>query len=263
MDEYLTKASNAEYHKDNTHLSSSSIKMLLKNPAQYYQEYILGNKSTESRPQFDEGSFVHTLVLEPEKVADYAVFPGLRKSGKAWEEFQAANKGKIILSAPQVNRCEQLYKSYASLPVATALLQGGSPEFTMTGKMLDVPVKARADYINIDKKYIVDIKTTSMPSDSEIFRHTIREYGYDLSAALYCQIAHDNFNSLFDFYWIVISKSDMMTNVYKASSQTLSEGAALVTAGLVLYKKCKASGVWDFEQPRPSFDSADYEVIEL
>jgi len=240
----LIGSSNLDYHANRTHLSSSNLKMLLKHPDQFYQEWVMGQKvEQEERAVFTEGSFVHTLILEPEKVAEYVVFPGLRKSGKVWEEFKAANPGKTILSAPQVNRCEALYQSYKNTKVALELVQNGLAEHTMLSSILDVPVKARADYI-VPGKYIVDVKTTSAPTDIEMFKLTIEQYQYDLSAALYCQIAFDNFNTLHDFYFVVLSKEDGGCAVYKASSNTLSMGAAKVTQSIVKYKKGLATGNW-------------------
>lgn len=218
--------------------------MLLKHPDQFYQEWVMGQKTEQvERSVFSEGSFTHTLILEPEKIAEYAIFPGLRKSGKVWEDFKAANPNKIILSAPQVNRCEALYQSYKATKVATELVQNGFPEHTMLSEILGVPVKARADYI-VPGKYIVDVKTTSAPTDIDMFKLTIEQYQYDLSAALYCQIAFDNYNALHDFYFVVLSKEDGGCAVYKASSNTLSIGAAKVTQAIVKYKRGLETGNW-------------------
>lgn len=252
MQNILLESTNEQYHADRTRLSSSNLKLLLKDPAKFYAEWVLGLKTEQHKPAFDEGSFVHSLILEPEKLGHYVVYPGLRKAGEAWEKFKAENVGKIILSAPQVNRCEQLYKSYAATDIATNILRNGVPEHTMLGSYLDVPIKTRADYINIDMSYIVDVKTTAAPTDKELFAHTVTEYGYDLSAALYCQMAYENYGKLFDFYWLVLSKSDQGCAVYKASSSTLSRGNSLVTSAIVLYKKCMATGLWTLEQTKPS-----------
>ena len=240
----LLNSTNLDYHSNRSHLSSSNLKTLLKSPEQFHAEWILNKKQVEiEKPAFSEGSFVHSLILEPDKLAQYAIYPGLRKAGAAYESFASQNPGKTILSAAQVNRCEQLASNYSKCKVAVDLLQNGAPEYTMLSTILDVPVKCRADYIVIGK-YIVDIKTTSMPTDADVFRATVAQYGYELSAALYCQIAYDNTQKLHDFYWVVISKVDNGVGVYKASSATLSLGSSLVTQALVQYKKCLASGIW-------------------
>lgn len=249
---FLTGTSNADYHADRSHLSSSGLKLLLASPEQFYAEYVLGQRAQGDSPAFAEGTLVHSLILEPHLVeGEYAIFPGLRKSGKLWELFQAEHAGRKIVSAAQMLRCEALARSYQNTRLAVELVSGGHSEHSMVSEILGVPVKARADYININKRYIVDVKTTSSPTGTDFFKETIKQYSYDLSAALYCQIAHDTYKSLFDFYWLVLSKADQMCRVYKASSATLSGGAAQVTQALVTYKKCRETGIWQ----HPDFSS--------
>jgi len=241
----LITSTNEEYHSNTTHLSSSALKLILKDPAAYYERYIAKTVPNETKDVFSEGSMVHTLLLEPEKVVtDYAIYQGMRKQGAAFEAFKAENVGKTILSLPQMLRCEALAKSAASVDLVNTLLEPCLKEHTMLSTILGTPVKARADAINIAKRYIVDVKTTSMETDIDLFRGTLRDYSYDLSAALYCQIAHDNYGDLFDFYFIVLSKADKGVGIYKASSETLSKGAADVTASIVKFKKCVANNQW-------------------
>lgn len=260
----LQGSDNHTYHANRTHLSSSNLKQILEDPFKFYNEWVLGNKPEEAeKPYFVEGHFVHTLVLEPELVSNYAIFPGLRRAGNAYETFKAENPNKQIISAAQVHKCEAIYKAYAARKEAMALISGGLSEHTMMANTLGVPIKTRADYINIDKGYIVDIKTTSYGTDIETFKEVIKQYKYQLSAALYCQVAFETYKKLFDFYFIVISKSDLTCNVYKASSETLSEGAAMYTKALVLYKKCKETGVWALEHPTHTFDTKDYEILDV
>lgn len=256
--------SNADYHSDTTHLSSSGLKLLLKDPKAFEAKYILKTTGVETKDAFDEGSAVHCLILEPHKFEqDFAIYPGMRRAGKEYEAFKDNNPSKIVLSAPQVLRCQKLVANHLAMPVAVSLVQGGFAEHSLTGKILEVPVKMRADYINIAAGYIVDVKTTSMPSDIEMFRQTVHQYGYDLSAALYCDIAFQQFGKLFDFFFITLSKADGGCNVYKASSKTLSGGASKVIQAVVLYKKCVATGIWKAEHEKPVFDTKDYEIEEV
>jgi hypothetical protein len=225
MSNFLTGTSNADYHADTTHLSSSALKLLLKSPEQFYSDYIRGQRQSIESAAFTEGTLTHSLILEPHLVANaYAVYPGLRKAGAAYETFAAENAYKTVVSAAQMLRCEQLYQSYQNAPLAVELVSGGHSEYSMVSDILGVKVKCRADYINIDKRYIVDVKTTAMPTDIDIFKQTVTDYGYDLSAALYAQIAHNNYgNELFEFYWLVLSKADKGCAIYKASTETLSQ----------------------------------------
>lgn len=236
---------NEEYHAERAHLSSSNLKMLLDSPAEFHRSKILGLGSKQSTAAMDLGTYVHTLVLEPENLeAEVAVWTGWRKQGKEFDAFKEANKGKLIISKPQQHNGLMLAKTVEACPPALQLLTGGVPELSLASNLLGVPVKMRADYINADQSYIVDLKTSRYPIDSDIFRNTVKQLGYDLSAALYCDIAHNIYGKLFQFFWVVISKEDRAAVVYHASSKTLTEGAALVNKALVMYKKCKEADKW-------------------
>ena len=159
---------------------------------------------------------------------------------------------------------QRLAKSINACPPALELLKGGHPELSLATSMFDVPVKMRADYINPDLVYIVDVKTTRWPSGVDTFRRVVRELGYELSAALYCDIAYRVYGKVFDFYWVVLSKEDYACDVYKASTHTLSEGSALVNKALITYKKCLDTGVWpDTIDQIPSGKLAQHEILEI
>ena len=264
MNKLILGTSNADYHADKTHLSSSQLKLLLQSTETFYDEIICGLKTPSNSDAFEQGTLMHTLLLEPEKLqVDYAIYPGLRRGGNAFEDFKAANPGKTIITYPVLERCEKLVKAAITHKAAFKLLTGGLAEANMISQILSVPVKARADYINIEHGYIVDFKSTALPTGEDVFRETIKQYKYALSAALYAQIAYDTYGKLFDFYWIVISKNDGGCAVYKASSATLSQGAAEVTTAIVLYKKCKETNNWKAaETASDVFLNLD-EVIEI
>lgn len=261
MIDQLKTSTNLEYHSDRSRLSSSALKLILKDLPEFHKQYVLNERTQQYKQAFQDGTLLHTLILEPELLEQqYAVYPGMRRQGSKYEQFVAEHPSKSIITASQMINAEKWYKSYTRVPAALKLISGGAAEHTMLGKNLDVSLKARADYINIDMSYIVDVKTTSAPSDPEIFKHTIKEYYYDLSAALYCDLAYQTYGKLFDFYWVVVSKQDCHTRVYKASSNTLSIGAALVVQALVKYKKHLAANCWT--EITNNFDEV-HDIIEL
>lgn len=259
----VNKVSNSDYHADQTYLSSSNLKLLLKDPAQFYDEKILGNRKSSTGSHFDEGSLTHSLILEPEQVAtEYAFYHGMRKQGTDYENFALANRGKTVISRAQKIRVDNYIDAYNKRPAALNLIQGGEPEHTVCQNISDVPVKVRCDYINIEKGYIVDVKTTSFPADVDSFRLTIDQWGYDLSCALYTAVVSQFYGKPFDFYFLVIDKKLLTCEVYKASQKTLNKGLAQVSQALSLYKKCKESGIWLKEQA-PTIVSKDYEIQEV
>lgn len=251
---------NAEYHQNKTHLTSSSLKLLLKSPAEFYDQWA-NNAPKEEKDVFQEGSLTHSLALEPHLVpVQYAFYPGLRRVGAAFEQFRDENPGKAVLTTAQKLRAESYVRAMHKNETALSLLVGGEAELSLTSTIAGVDVKCRADYINWDKSYIVDIKTSGWPAEVDVFRQVLNDYKYDLSAALYCQIAEQRYGKSFDFYFIVISKVDKVCNVFKLSAATRALGAAQVMTALSRYKKCKESGLWLDEVPATEYNLEIEEV---
>jgi hypothetical protein len=251
--------SNEEYHSDLAWLSSSKLKMLATDPAKFYKEVVLKQAgdavSTSTQAAYDLGSYVHTLCLEPHmEHEEYATFSGWRKQGAAWEAFklQHANSGKKLLSMPQVELGRALAKSLQARPEALELLKNGEPELSICTHLSDVPVKKRSDYINVEAGYIADVKTTGYPAGKEQFKQTVKDFSYDLSAALYTAIAEKYYGKPFKFYFIVISKVDKQCDVYEASTETLLRGTKAVNAALNNYKQCLKSGIWTLPESQQS-----------
>lgn len=251
----VNKCTNKEYHSDKAWLSSSSLKKILEDPSKFYEEEVLAKKEEEAEnTAFDEGSLTHSLILEPNLVAkEYAFYTGMRKQGAEYDAFKAQVSGKTIISAPQRVRCNKNLEAFQRNKTAVALLQGGDAEHSMCQLLQDIPMKARADYINIDKGYIVDVKTSGYPVYKESFLLTMDRYRYALSGALYATIAEITYGKPFDFYFIAIEKPRSLIepadcNVLKISKATMERGLMECTEAIRLYKKCKERDEWTFPE---------------
>ena len=256
--------SNEDYHAEKEHLSSSNLKMLLKDTQKFYKEKILGEKEPLKGAFLDEGNYAHTLILEPHMVdKEYEFFPGNRKAGKDWKTFEKKHEEskKIILSEPQKLRVERWVEAYKKRPEAVDLVKGAKSEFSLFSEMLGVPLKVRADIINVEKGFIADVKTTASDPDLDTFRFTVEQYGYDLSAALYVDMFSRRYERDFDFYFIVLGKRTMTCEVYKASDLMLGKGRKKVMNAIKVFKGCKESGKW--EEPKEIKPITDYEILEI
>jgi exodeoxyribonuclease VIII len=266
LSEGLNNCTNEQYHGDKSYISSSGLKLLLKDPALFYDEIILGKKESKHIAAFDEGSYAHTLILEPHMVdQEYSFFPEWRKAGEAWTAFKEAeeNQGKIILSVPQRKRVEGLIEAYSKRKCALDLISGGFPEYTVAGEINGVRLKARADYINIDKGYIADVKTTGYSSELDTFSFTVDRFSYELSAALYAMMFERHFGKPFDFYFIVLSKKEKTCDVFKASEDTMERGKMMVYQALATYQKCLKAGVWGSIAVKEAISDDEYEIQEV
>lgn len=262
----LNNISNEDYHADKTRLSSSNLKTLLKDPQKFYQEKILGNRVRVQKNSFDEGSLTHALILEPEVIeSEFAFFEGWTKRGKDYTAFKEANPGKVWISLPQKERCERWAKACRNTPAAQELLKAGVAEQTVCGELNGVPVKTRFDWVDVERGFIMDVKTSAFPIDHESFKMTVEKWSYELSGALYLSMAEQFWGKPFDFYFVAIGKSENDCEVYKMSKETRHMGKLQVNKALEIYKQCKKTGVWELpKDPNAKPEVAeDYEILEV
>lgn len=256
----LNYVSNHCYHSDRKYLSSSVLKKVLESLEDYHREYILGEKpavSSSTQANFDVGTLTHTLILEPHLAADsYYLYKGMVKRGQEWDRFVSSVEDKTlpILSINQVNTANALFDCFNKLDAAKNLVAKGEPELTICGTLHGVPIKTRFDWINAEQGFIADVKTTGYGSDLESFKDSFANFQYDLSAALYLQMAEQYYGKPFDFYFIVLSKKDKTCDVYKLSDKTRSQGETKVLQASQIYLEAKRTNVWT---NRTTFDKLD------
>ena len=64
----INKCDNEDYHKDRKFKSSSTLKLFLKDPKEYYKRYVVGEEREEMyKSAYDFGSYMHSILLEPDK----------------------------------------------------------------------------------------------------------------------------------------------------------------------------------------------------
>jgi exodeoxyribonuclease VIII len=248
LKEGVNHVTNSEYHGDKNWLSSSNLKVLLKDRQQFHEEFILGNKRLTTGTFLDEGSYVHSLILEPHMVAEeYAISQSFHRRGPEWTSFVEQNEstGKILLSKAQDKRCRTYLQAFERNPLAVDLVKEGKAEYSICANIDGVNLKMRADWINVEEGYIADVKTSQFSVERDSFKMTMDKYKYPLSGALYAMIAEKHFGKPFDFYYIAISKSDLECRVFKTSEDTMSRGMFEVKKALSIYKECMETGNWD------------------
>jgi hypothetical protein len=263
----LNNVSNAVYHADRVFLSSSVIKTVLKSLDQYHDEYILGNKKEHSErtlSNFSEGSLVHSMLLEPEVTAsEFAFYTGWRKQGEEYESFKAANPGKTIISVPQLERVNNMVRAVQKNKHALDLLSSGVSEQTLATILHDVPIKVRADKIDAERGIILDVKTSGYDVDHESVKQTVKDFRYDLSAALYMEAFSQYYGKPFDFYFIFTSKQQPDCQVYKLGVDSFNAAKRDILKATSKFKAAAASGIWSDSSISKASELSDYEVLEV
>lgn len=264
--------SNEDYHADRQYASSSSLKMMLRNPREYHKVYVLNEGEKPVSAALDLGSYIHARILEPEVVEnEFAVFSGAMKRGAAWKEFERENEGKIIITSSQKMQSDKLIsnfynsniiignqKSEKEVPVAS-FFENGFAEQTLCGTLDGVKIKVRFDYRKEFETFgsINDIKTTSASLRSkEDAEMVCAKLEYDLSAALYVDLVEQHTGKPHDFFFCFISKADGDTRMFKASEQMLETGRAKYKKAIEMLKEARKTGVY-YKNKIETIDSID------
>lgn len=253
--------SNEDYHADTEYISSSVLKVFL-NPEKFHKKYVLKEKENHNQAALDFGTMAHLMLLEPHLFdSAYVIFDGPIRRGKVFDDFKNANSGKIILTPNEVDKLKALKHQFENNEDGPKLLENCLFEHTMCGELDGVAIKTRADAINVDSGYIVDVKTTSYEGDKDSFISTLFSLYYDLSAALYCTIARQIYGKSFDFYYIVLSKSSVSCNIYKTSGSTFEKGIHRLNHALKIYKNYLLTSEYKYESLDSEEDNKNIQEV--
>lgn len=247
---------NEEYHSQSKYWSSSQVKDALSEMRTFYKTYITKELSKDFARQtqiaMDIGTYFHAAILEPETLTEEcAVWDGVRK-GKAYEDFMQKNKGKVVITASDFEKAQALISGFKADPESMKFLSSGEPEVSTFAKIQGLNVRVRADWLDIDRGLIMDLKSTSgSVYDPNEIKKKVDNFNYDLSAAFYMDV----FNSVLaklkkplikEFYWVFVSKDTASSQVYKASEAMIELGRKKYIRGLNNIAQGQATG-WKFE----------------
>lgn len=227
--------SNEDYHADRTCLSSSMLKALYEDVYTYHKRYIENDDSfKKDTPSLRLGSYIHTLLLEPDrKSKDYVIYAGQRR-GNIWADFKLDNPNKVIISPGDVALGMELIKNKPL--ILDSFLSNGVAETTAVSKIDGILFKARPDYFNPIKNYIVDVKTTSENLSMDSLKQVVIKWDYDLSAALYCNVVKEITGKDPDFYFAFVCKNPISTRIIKAGESVLASGNEKIRKALQNYR---------------------------
>jgi len=255
---------NAEYHGDREYISSSGLKLILKNPREYYRKYVLNEQDNQNVAALSIGSYAHTRILEPHLVEkEYAIWTGGRRQGNAWKEFEEANKSLTILTDSQKSLVDSMVDKFNETNVVlgghgkerevplNTFFSDGRAEETGCVEINKVKVKVRFDY---RKEFPVqgfgsinDLKTTGIALNNatiEDVKEICDYWLYELSAALYVDVAEKLTGMPHDFYFCFLSKKDYAARIFKASQGMIERGRQQYLEAIELLKVARKSGIY-------------------
>lgn len=186
---------NDDYHAQTDWLSSSMLKSAL--PEHY--------KTGGSQDALDFGTLFHAVVLEPHTLDRYVALDaekiGLKSDGTpaavptmtvAWKRAvaEAEQDGRTVVAQSDWDRAHAMADKVREHATASRLLFDG--EGTYEESAFAVDEHGRQVRARFDRRIpgaIVDLKSTSAQPGRKNLESTVLNYGYDLSAAHYLEVA--------------------------------------------------------------------------
>jgi len=208
----------AEYHADDSAISSTMVRCFIDSPARYNALYVAhSDPKPEPTPDMILGTWVHCLVLEPDEWPNRYLIQGEKfdrrtKAGKdGWESLLKAAAGREIIEYDDLKKF-RLAQNMATAVRNSSLAMNylgdyGERELSLRwqDKRSGLTLKVRLD--NLEGNWIADLKTAADPSPKG-FARAVVNHGYDIQAALYLEAVnlwepgHQH-----DFFFIVVGKT--------------------------------------------------------
>lgn len=243
-------------------LSQSKLQNIVepKTPADY--RYAIGHPRKPTASQI-LGTAAHIAILEPDTFNDrVTIAPTVNKRTKAGKEelaeFEAANRGKVILSEGDYN---------AALQMRDAAHRNKNMEWLLKGSVFEKSlfqrdsrgqlIRGRIDALNLEHNFILDVKTTR-GADYWQFRHSVMKYKYHMQAAFYCDLAKDVTGvEITDYFICAIEKfPPFKVKIYQLSRRDISTGREMYLKALEDVWKYTHADYW------PGYDD-EIEVLRL
>jgi|TARA_R100000084_G_scaffold56353_2_gene23895 hypothetical protein len=204
-------------------LSYSKIGTLLNNPAGFMDQQ-------DQNVNMLIGGYLHTIILEPEKINTYKVIEASTRNTKVYKEM---SDGELCLLQHEVDKIELLRDKLLANEVCENLIHGNkkteqniSYEIPGIAEIYGNLWKGKADIINKNENLIIDIKTTS---DVDGFRYSARKFNYDCQAYIYRQLFD------LDMMFIAIDKSTHKIAIFECSEEFYDSGQDKVMRATDMY----------------------------
>ena len=234
-----------EYFNDfRSYISSSDIRRLLRSPSHFKNPTAIDTAATRF------GTLAHAFVLLPHiaeaRYRARAEVDGRTKEGKAvrdWEASLAAQQGVEFVSKADYDAAVSIGTSVRTHLGCASLLAGGVAEVSgITSDFLGINARIKPDYRT--DSAIIDLKTCA-DARGDAFVRSVLNYGYDVQAAYYLDVAEAIDGKKRKFFWCAVEKdTPFAVSVYEASDAMIERGRAQYKRAIELYKECATYDVW-------------------
>jgi hypothetical protein len=189
-------------------LSNSKIDSLLKNPQSFYDD-------PEKTAAFLLGGYLHTAILQPDKLNHYKIIDASSRNTKVYKEMSG---GELCLLTHESDQAARMQDRILSNDVCRQLITAGNVEYEVPSitNIGSNTWKGKADVLNHDDRMIIDLKTTS---DIQSFRSSAYRYNYDSQAYIYSELFPG-----YSFVFVVVDKNTLQLGLYDCGDAFIHSG---------------------------------------
>lgn len=232
-------------------ISQSMLKPLFKSPAHYKQQFEEEKKTTDAMVL---GSITHLATFQPKLFAEQVIiapkFDRRKPADKEAEQrFLEENVGKYCVDQKDYDLALAISDSVKNTETHAELTKSGNAEVCVFSHELpyeDIYLKGKMDWINFDKKIIVDLKTTSQSLDNDyVVKNIIRDLLYDVQQAMYQMLLDHNGLGNYEFIFeFVESKAPHGVRFVKISPAGIKKAKDQLDIGIALLQHCITHNMW-------------------
>ena len=209
-------------------LSSSSCKSILTSPNEYARS-ISGDSSKKESTALRDGRLIHMAILEPDKMEKLIVSEGSARTNE-YKGLVEEHGYHNVITKQEFNKANQIALSLMKNKPGFGEIEDYDYEVQEIGTYDGLPFRGKADCLSKDRRFIVDIKTTSdTPSK---FYNSAKWYNYSVQAALYLHLFGAEM-----FSYIVINKTTGDLGVFDVSDEFIYKGHDLLKESCGIYRE--------------------------
>lgn len=238
---------------------------------------VLGNAigclTLEGEEAFKQRFIVEPTIKKPTKAQREAKAPTAEvlANAKVWDDFEAAAKGKSILSVRELHIAEQTARRVHEHPVIAEMLSRGKPEVTFRYRGRNYDLQCRTDWVcltrhggasprlvellaesgitmEVGQPYALDLKSTANLSDltEKGFDSSFTDFGYHRQGPFYRSVIQDVCEECIDhFFFAAVEKREPFAVSLLLPSEDANErGWNEIVQGLSLFNRCRETGTW-------------------
>jgi hypothetical protein len=224
-------------------INHSTLKHIAVSPLKY--RHVVDN-GIDDTALFGVGRAIHAAVLQPERLSiDFAIYEGKRRSGKAWDKFEADNAGLTILKRDEWDGAMAAADKVKNDPVAAEWLNLGKALIERPIRWVDkatgLTCKGRPDSVH---SAIVDLKGTNS-IDERVFRALATRMSYFGQLAFYRRGYHALTNLWLPCADIAVEMDPPYdVGVFVVDDESLRVADDKISRLLAKVAECRKTGVW-------------------